>query len=186
MQLTEVNQEVFYAQEDLTCVSAEDIAFLKKKALANDRKRIRLCSHKDVQDTLHEMLIIHMKGAYVRPHKHLNKSESLHVVEGMAEVVIFDEEGAVTDVIPVGEYSSGRKFYYRVSAPRYHTLIVHSDFFVFHETTKGPFQKSDTVFAPWAPQETDREACRAYMDKLAESLARHLSAGAGAGAGGKS
>lgn len=168
MLFKEFNKEVLYANEDLARISAADIEILKQKALVNDRRRIRLCFHKDVNDTIHEMLIIHMKDTYVRPHKHFNKSESLHVVEGSADVVIFDEGGQVRQVIAVGEYLSGRKFYYRMATALYHTLIIHSDFFVFYETTKGPFLKSDTSFAPWSPEENDIKGCREYLQKLTE------------------
>lgn len=170
MLFKEFNKEVLYANEDLAKISAADIEILKQKALANDRRRIRLCFHKDVNDILHEMLIIHTKDAYVRPHKHLNKSEAFHVVEGKADVVVLDSQGNVEEVIPVGESSSGRTFYYRMDMPRYHTMIIHSNFLVFYETTKGPFLKSDTVFAPWAPQEDNMQACREYTQKLTELI----------------
>ena len=74
------------------------------------RSRIRLCAHPDVNDTLHEMLIVHEKGTYVRPHKHLNKTESVHIIEGSVDVVIFDDDGNITDVIQMGDYKSGRNF----------------------------------------------------------------------------
>jgi len=170
----EFNEEVFYATGDIMDVSWEDVAFLKGKALANGRKRIRLCAHKDVNDALHEMLIIHTQGVYVRPHKHLNKSESIHVIEGSADVVIFDEQGKIAEAVPMGEYASKRKFYFRMSGPHYHTFIVHSKFFIFYETTKGPFQKADTIFGPWAPEENNPESCRTYMQKLSERIARKI------------
>ena len=168
MQFRQFNKEVLYVDEDVAKISITDIEALKQKALANDRRRIRLCFHKDVNDPLHEMLIIHTKDTYVRPHKHFNKSESLYVVEGRADVVIFDEQGNVTQVISAGEYSSGRKFYYRMATAHYHTLIIHSDFLVFYETTQGPFLKSDTFFASWSPEEGDIAGCREYMQKLTE------------------
>ncbi len=162
----ELNKEVWHASEDLITVSSVDMATLKQKVLQNERKRIRLCCHKDINDGLHEMLIIHTKGAYVRPHKHLNKSESLHVIEGIVDVVLLDEQGEIAEVIAMGDYVSGRKFYQRIDTPRFHTFIIHSEFLVFHETTKGPFQKSDTVFAPWAPKENDAAAIQAYKKHL--------------------
>jgi len=162
----EVNKEVLHASEEVVKVSEVNIAALRLRALNNDRKRIRLCCHRDVHDTLHEMLIIHTKDAYIRPHKHLNKSESLHVVEGDADFVLFNKQGDIAEIISLGQYSSGRKFYYRMSESYYHTLMINSDFFVFHETTKGPFRSADTVFAPWAPEESDIEACCAYRQNL--------------------
>lgn len=170
MNFKEFNREVLYVAEDIAKISLADVEMLKRKALTNDRKRIRLCFHKDVDDVIHEMLIVHTKDTYVRPHKHLNKSESFYVIEGSADIVIFDEEGRVTQVIPMGEHSIGRKFYCRMASAFYHTLIIHSDFLVFFETTKGPFVKSDTVFASWAPQENDIAGCREYKQKLTEQI----------------
>ncbi len=66
-------------------------------------------------------------------------------------------------MIPMGEHASKQKFYFRMSGPHYHTFIIHSKFFVFYETTKGPFHKSDTVFAPWAPQENDLPQIEKFM-----------------------
>jgi cupin fold WbuC family metalloprotein len=170
MNFKEFNKEVLYVTEEIAQISASDIEWLKRKALANDRRRIRLCFHKNVDDAIHEMLIVHTKDTYVRPHKHLNKSESFYVIEGSADMVIFDEEGGVTQAIPLGEYSSGRKFYYRMASAFYHTLVIHSDFLVFLETTKGPFVRSDTVFASWAPQESDTAGCQKYKQKLTEQM----------------
>lgn len=175
MRLKEFNKEVFYVGEDIAKISIADIDVLKHKALGNDRQRVRLCFHKDMNDIIHEMLIIHTKDTYVRPHKHLHKSESLHVVEGSADVIIFDERGNIVQVIPVGECSSGRKFYYRMAGADYHTLIIHSDFLVFYETTKGPFSRLDTLFAPWSPEENDRKGCREYRQKLTEQILLNFS-----------
>lgn len=164
--LQEFNREVLYTNRDLVKVSGADIDALKKKSLENEHQSIRLHCHKYNSDTSQEILIIHAQDAYIRPHKHLNKSESFYIVEGKADVVLFGEEGNIEQIIPMGEYLSGCKVYCRMSRPDYHTLIVHSDFLVFHKITKGPFQKADTVFAPWAPPETDVEACAEYTQRL--------------------
>lgn len=169
----ELNREVWHASEDLITVNNADMGLLKQKALQNERKRIRLCCHKDINDGLHEMLIIHTQGAYVRPHKHLNKSESLHVVEGIVDVVLLDEQGEITEVIAMGDYASGRTFYQRIDTPLFHTFIIRSEFLVFHETTKGPFHKSDTVFAPWAPEENDAAARQVYIQGLIQRIGRN-------------
>jgi cupin fold WbuC family metalloprotein len=84
-----ISEEVIVADEDIVRVSDADIERLKAAAAANPRKRIRICAHDAVDDPLHEMLIVHMSGAYVPPHKHVGKTESMHVVEGIADVVFF-------------------------------------------------------------------------------------------------
>ncbi|HLF18651.1 MAG TPA: WbuC family cupin fold metalloprotein [Candidatus Omnitrophota bacterium] len=168
MKFKKFNDEVLYTDEEITRVSAADIDFLKKEALRNPRQRIRLCSHRDVEDTLHEMLIIHTKDTYVRPHKHLGKSESFHVMEGQVDVVMFGEEGVIQEIIPMGDYASDLNFYYRLNRPLYHTLLIYSDFLVFHETTKGPFRREETLFAPWAPDEKEAEKVTSYMRQLTQ------------------
>ncbi len=155
MKFKVINKEVLYVLDNFTNVNGGDIELLKDKASKNPRRRIRICAHKDTEDTLHEMLIIHSKGAYVRPHKHLNKSESFHIIEGHLEIVIFDEAGSIDKVINMGDYASGNIFYYRLSESCFHTVVPISDIVVFHETTNGPFKREDTIFAPWAPKEDD-------------------------------
>ncbi len=165
-----LNKEVYVADEPIVKVGRLDIESLKERVRDTERKRIRLCAHTDVEDKLHEMFIVLLKESYIRPHKHLNKAESLHVIEGSVDVVFFDETGNITDVIPMGEYASGRRFYYRVAEPAYHTLLVRSDLLIFHETTQGPFKRSDTVFAPWAPEESEIIAAKEFIERLAQTV----------------
>ena len=167
-----LNPEVLVTDESLVQISSPDIESLKTDAGRNERKRIRLCAHQDINDRLHEMLIVHTKEAYVRPHKHFNKSESVHIIEGLVEVVLFDEIGNIREVIRMGDYASGHRFYYRMSVPIYHTLLIRSEMLVFHETTNGPFIPADTIFAPWAPDEGDIVARQAYIERLEKLLAR--------------
>lgn len=170
-----LNDEVLFATEALVRLDRTTVQFLKEKALANDRRRIRLCAHQDVQDPLHEMFIVHTQSTYIRPHKHLRKSESLHVIEGTADIIVFDDSGTVVEVVPVGAHGTGRNFYYRLSDPAFHTLLITSKFFVFHETTNGPFKREESLFAPWSPEETDEESVRKFLDELAKVVRQRLS-----------
>jgi cupin fold WbuC family metalloprotein len=168
------NEEVLYAEEDVVKVDARDIDGLVELARKNPRERVRLCAHVDVDDTLHEMLIVHARGAYVRPHKHPGKNESFHIITGTADIVVFDEWGEVSEVIPMGDYQSGRKFYYRLRPPCFHTLLIRSELLVFHETTNGPFNREDMVFADWAPEEGDHIAVSDYLEGLERDVAGAL------------
>ena len=175
MQVKKINKEVLYAVDRFIKVGYKDIKLLKVKSLDNDRKRIRLCTHKDVEDNLHEMFIVHAQGTYVRPHKHLNKAESLHIIEGLIDLIIFDDEGNILEVVRMGDYSSGGEFYHRISDSCYHTMLIRSEFLVFHEVTNGPFKRSDTVFPRWAPDETDSTAIKEFMERLSQSGENFLS-----------
>lgn len=172
----EVSNGVFYAQGPLISVGDEEIAYLKEKLSVAERHRTRLCTHKDTADELHEMLIVLSRRTYIRPHKHLTKAESLHVIQGEADAVFFDDSGKIEALVPLGNYSSGRQFYYRISRPIYHTLLIRSESFIFHETARGPFKREDTVFAPWSPEDGDAVAAARYSERLFE-IASHFGSG---------
>ena len=164
-----ITEEVFYTGRKLVPVSHQHVEFLKKQALKNPRKRSRLCAHYGTDEITQEMIIVLGKDNYGHPHKHLGKSESFHVIEGLADLVFFDDEGQLTDVIQLGDYASGKMFYYRIADAINHSVIVRSDVFIFHETTKGPYiqsNRADTVFASWAPKESDSEKAQSYFYNL--------------------
>lgn len=175
MHVKKINDEVLYAVDQIVKVGRKDIQLLKGRAQGNKRKRIRLCAHKNVKDNLHEMFIVHTKGTYVRPHKHLNKTESLYVIEGSVNIIVFDDEGNIIKALRMGNYSSGNEFYLRIPGSYYHTMLIKSEFLVFHEITTGPFKKSDTIFPPWSPNETDSNAIKEFMDWLSHSAVSFLS-----------
>jgi cupin fold WbuC family metalloprotein len=165
------SSEVFYAGGDVVTVDASNVAALVRDAERNARRRVRLCTHASVDDRVHEMFIVHERACYVRPHKHVGKSESFHVVEGAVDVVIFDDGGAVTGVIAMGDYRSGKPFFYRIAGPLYHTLLIRSDVLVFHETTAGPLRREETVFPAWAPSGERSGEPAAYLEALEKAVA---------------
>lgn len=176
MNLRRVNDEVFVAEGKVIRLDQASIEFVKDRAGANARQRARICAHADSEDALHEMLIAISDRSYIHPHKHLAKVESFHIVEGAVDVVIFDDAGAVQDVVEMGDRESGRCFYYRLADSRFHTLLLRTPWLVVHEVTNGPFRPSETLLAPFAPAEGEREAIRAYLAEVAEraaALPRH-------------
>jgi cupin fold WbuC family metalloprotein len=175
MKLHKVNDEVFVAEDAIVRCGDTDIEFLKRQAQSAPRKRARICAHKTNDDPLHEMLIVIAAASYIRPHRHPRKSESFHIVEGEVDVAVFDDSGAITDVIQLGPPGSGRNFFYRLSHSAFHTLLIRSDFLVIHEVTNGPFDPAGSVQADFAPAETDLPAARTYMQKVAADVARYLS-----------
>lgn len=167
-----LNPEVLYSENAITTADRSDIDLFKQLSSHNQRKRIRLCAHVEPNDLLHEMLIVHERGAYVRPHKHPGKTESAHIIEGVVDLVVFDDDGQITSVIRMGDYASGKTFYYRMAIPVFHTLIIRSDVLVFHETTNGPFDRRDTIFAPWAPEDSEVNFVSAFMADLDDRVRR--------------
>jgi cupin fold WbuC family metalloprotein len=159
------NDEVLYTKESIVNLTAQDLADIKKMAKLNSRQRIRICSHSSIDDKVHEMIIFHSKGTYVPPHKHLGKCESFHLISGEIDCVIFNNEGTITKTFPMGDYSSGKTFYYRIPADTFHTQLFTKDTF-FHEVTEGPFNRDETIIASWAPDEKDTLKTKKYMSDI--------------------
>jgi cupin fold WbuC family metalloprotein len=165
MRWTSVKDEVFYADESPVRVSRPDIDELVRLAHVAGRRRSRLCAHPDAASRVHEMIIVHERDTYVRPHKHIDKSESFHVIAGRGDVVLLRDDGSVRDIVNLTSYEEGGCFYYRLHEPLFHTLVIRSDVIVFHETTNGPFVREETVFPEWAPAESDPDGiCRYRAD----------------------
>ena len=171
MKITQSKPGVFTSDDPIVAVSRDMIEALKDAARRSPQKRARFCAHPDNHNPIHEMLIVLARDTYICPHKHPAKSESFHVIEGLGKVVIFDEAGQIVKVINLGDDRSGRSFFYRISAPYYHTVIVESDSLMIHETTNGPFRPEERQFAPWAPSENDTARRRDYMGQLKDTLA---------------
>ncbi|VTT99824.1 Uncharacterized protein OS=Crocosphaera watsonii WH 8501 GN=CwatDRAFT_0608 PE=4 SV=1 [Gemmataceae bacterium] len=166
-----VSNEVLVATTGVVRVTAADAAEVVRRGTRSHRKRARLCAHPAATDPLHEMLICLARGTYIRPHRHSGKSESFHVIEGELDVVLFDDDGAVRDVIRMGPYPSGKTFFYRLAEPRYHTVLVRTPHVLFHETTSGPFDPAGSEFAPWSPAEGTAGAA-GYLAALRDTLDR--------------
>jgi cupin fold WbuC family metalloprotein len=161
---------VCVSDEEIVTVGPLEIALLKQILETAPRGRVRLCAHSSASDRLHEMFIALAQTTYIRPHKHSNKSESFHVVSGMADVTMLDDRGNILEVVALGEPSSGRAFFYRLQQPIFHTLLIRSDVFIVHEVTNGPLEAADTVFAQWAPEEGDAAAAKKYIRALSASV----------------
>lgn len=146
---------VFFNTDEVARVDEETIRDLKRAA-AETAGTVRLCLHRNADDAVQEMIIVHRKGAYVRPHKHEAETESFRIVEGAMVIVLFDNDGNETGRFEMGERSSGKCFVCRLEKGRWHTMVPLTDVVVFIETTAGPFRGAEhNTFADWAPPPND-------------------------------
>lgn len=166
-----VAPEVFYSDGGFRAVDATDVAMLKEAALASPKRRARLCLHAGAADAQQEMLIVMHESSYVRPHRHLAKVETLGVVEGACDALLFSENGDIEATIPMAPQAQGGAFFYRMPPGLFHTLIFRSEWVVFLETTIGPFDPESSEPAPWAPAETDSAAGHDFLRGKAAAAA---------------
>jgi len=159
----EISDEVSVQTSDLSDINKINIQHLIQKAKNLKSKKYRLCIHENSKEPIHEMFIIHPKNMYVRPHKHINKSESMLILSGEADYIIYDNKGKISEIIPLGDFNSDKKFYINIKTSLYHSIKINSEWLVFLEITKGPFNRGDTIFPKWAPDISDKNAVKQFM-----------------------
>lgn len=165
-ELREVSPEVLYSDGGFLAVDHDTLQLLKDKARLSSRRRCRLCFHASSDDLQQEMLIVMHQSSYVRPHRHLQRAETLTIVEGQCETVLFDLAGRVVDRFGMSPAAEGGFFFYKMPPGIFHTLIFQSEWLVFLETTIGPFDAASSESATWAPPESDSAAGHAFLAGL--------------------
>ena len=153
--------------EPVAVVTSSIVERLKQDAETAPFRRSRLNLHRSDDSLLHEMIIAFCKDSLVCPHRHCGKSESFHVIEGELEVVFFDDEGNVDNIIRLAEPGREHPSIYRLSEPLWHSVVILSDKAVVHEVTLGPFDSSEHNEASWAPYDDDE--LRSWLaDRISE------------------
>ncbi len=104
------------------------------------------------------------KQSCIPPHRHPRRSETLCALEGRAKAWFFDEAGCVVRCLQMTPASDGGTFLYRTKPDEFHTLELQTDFLVFLETTRGPFDPGGTQIANFGP---DAETPKAYAEFFA-------------------
>lgn len=158
---------VFRQKDPVAVVDGDWIAKVKEHAATEPLGRSRLNMHHDESDQVQEMLIAFRGDSLVSPHRHRGKSESIHVMEGRALIVFFDDEGCMTQQLVIGAAGTGLPALYRMSSEDWHVVIPLEKSLVVHETSTGPFVRNTDPPPSWAPK--DEKDLRAFIAKVRES-----------------
>ena len=172
---------VIQAKGEIASVGPAEIAELKAAAAAEPLRRARINLHPASTDRLHEMIIAFWNDSFVAPHRHLDKSESFHVIEGEVDVLFFSDEGAVTRVLSLAAPGGPKPFAYRLNGKAWHSVIPRSPQVVLHETTNGPFVRGAVDLPTWAPTFTEAAAGRRWLEAKLAEFAQAQVAGASIG-----
>lgn len=173
MNLIKKTSEVYLAPGPIASIGSPEIDFLRGEVAGNQKGRVRINFHQDSSDLLHEMMIAIRPDSYIRPHKHPGKSEAFHIIYGSVDIIVFEDDGAIREVVSLAAKDASKAFYYRMSRPFFHTLIINSDLLVVHEITNGPWVKGGTMFAGFAPAEdAGAGAITAWQNELTERVRR--------------
>jgi len=143
----------FFENQGIITIESPDLEKLKRAAATAPLRRARYCLHHSHDDDVQEMVIAFCQNSSVPVHRHSNKSESYHVIEGELKILFFDNEGNVTRTIHMGQIDSGLPFMYRLSVNEWHTIRPLSEFVVLHEITSGPFVKEENEILDMSGEE---------------------------------
>jgi cupin fold WbuC family metalloprotein len=172
-----MSEEIIHATSSLINIDASDVKHLINEAVSTDRKRFRYCAHHDTDEVVQEMFIVHPRDAYVRPHLHINKIESMLVLQGEVDFVTFSDDGSINTVTSMANLDSGSNFYHSTRVDTYHSLLIRSEWLVFLEITQGPFKKEDSIFAEWSPVEKDSTEVKKYIYNLEREIKNGIANG---------
>lgn len=132
--------------------SAAHLTELASRASASPRRRAHLNIHADASDLVQRFFVAVNRDSYVRPHRHLSKSELALVVRGGFDVLTFDDHGAVTATCSIGAGMPDLAF--EMPRATWHTLLAREDGSIFLEIKEGPYDPATaSEFAPWSPPE---------------------------------
>lgn len=157
------SDQALFNDGEVLVVDEELIAELKRRAVAAPHRRFRLCLHQSQEEAVQEMLVVHCRGNYSRPHAHPIPSSML-VLEGALTVYTFADDGAVLRRIELAARGSGKPCVLRLEAGVWHMPVCRTPQIVFFETMAGPFRRDDiNRWAPWSPAEDDTAGIPRYL-----------------------
>ncbi len=161
------NLQVIHTKEDKFSLSSKDIDLYIDYFKKNNLENFRFCCHKNVNNKLHQMFILHKKNYYIRPHKHLNKIETVVILKGKIQFIRFNSKGNISEVINLSSTNSLNTSLF-VSVPKnsFHMMMIKSPIAVFLETTLGPFKKKDTIFPSWSPDRSEEIEIKNFIKKI--------------------
>ena len=116
-----MNRYADFSSGEVVKVHTLQLADFKKIALKNDKQRYRWCNHSHPGDMLQDMFLIRTRGDYVRPDKHINMPESHTIIEGREAIILFSDQGEITDAFLLDRNKGYLS--YRINASIYHLTI---------------------------------------------------------------
>ena len=128
---------------------------------------VRLCLHESPEAEHHDMVVVQHVGQCFIPHRHQEREETFHIIEGELGVFIFSEEG---EIVVKCRMSAEGNLIYGIGENLYHAYIPISEMVVFREFKSGPFTSENNFFAPWGPDKDDKEAMQCFVTDLLRLL----------------
>lgn len=150
----------------LNLITHESLTHLSERAAQSPRRRQNQNFHQHPDAACHRLLNALEPGTYVQPHRHLQaeKDETILIVKGRCGVLLFNEEGEVTQQLILDQAIG--VFGLTIPINQFHSLIALESGTVFFESKAGPYTPlSEQEKASWAPAE-GQNGWQDYLAKM--------------------
>jgi len=149
-------------------IGLTDIATLKKEASSAKRLRSHLNLHKTLDAPVQRLFIATNPDTYMRPHRHPedHKWEFLIVLEGQLDLLIFNDDGVVTQRV---ELAATKNRAVEIPPMTWHAYVCKVPGTLALEIKEGAYiPTTEENFAPWSPAENTSESAK-YLSWMKEA-----------------
>ena len=167
-----VNDIVYSSNRAVELISKNDVEYLCRVADHAPEKKSRILLHGVIDKLLHEMIIVHRYGTYIRPHINDRSEKSFVMIKGEMMVVLYDKHGSIAEKYLLSAERDGSNLILRLNEPIFHTIVVMSEEAVFLESTLGPH--TSTRYADFAPSVEQNDECQHYLSWLQAEVGNAL------------
>ncbi len=147
------NTCIIQSEDAIAVVDAAGIRRMRDLAQESPDGRARLCLHHALSEPVQEMIMALTSANCYPVHRHRDKAESYHILDGDLAILIFGDDGQVSRRELLSATVSGAAKALRISPMIWHAVIALSPIVVFHETTSGPFRPGQSETASFCPED---------------------------------
>ena len=161
----------FTTKSDIPSLSLVTVNEMEELSRKRNNCDLRICLHKNMNERLHQMVILHHRGIYRRPQKHIRRDETYQMIKGKMALLIFGTKGEVINAKILDKYDL---FICRIRRGLWHVTIPVTPYVIFHEVKSGRFNRRlDSIYPLWAPKGHDRQENRIYYQKLLKRIKKN-------------
>ncbi len=136
----------------------------RKASRTSHRKRMILPVQRTQEAKVQRLLNFLQPGTYIRPHCHPlpHATESVCLLAGHLEVLIFDPDGQIID----RHHLTSAHPLIDLEPGTWHGMLVHEPDTIIFEVKQGPYNPdTDKEFATWSPSEDSPDVAN-FLDSL--------------------
>jgi cupin fold WbuC family metalloprotein len=159
---------ILHSTDEVATIDATMIRRMHDLALKSPDGRARLCLHHSESDPAQEMIMALTSDNCYPVHRHRDKAESYHILEGTLGIAIFDDDGRVRRRAVLSATANDAGQVLRIAPMLWHAVLPLSLVVIFHEVTAGPFRPGQSEFAAFCPE--DIEQRRAFFRKVTDGM----------------